>query len=293
MLRCVPVEIEMRVLRFRFWQLMARDAAKHAPVFFVMFGDLDLPEAKQPCTRDGRVVPGNCHPWLEQLCTDLSAVRVVDDISWLGDYADRPLLLLTDKDLAQRFCEVDFTVLRMVFLGERLAPHDAVVPPEVRRAQAVRVDEGADGVLCCLTQSVQEPAVQLGERPELEFKCTESTAAGSCCTASFDTLRALRLHQVRTLGGSHGYRVLARLLAVTNQCPACDRTFISVEGAKRHLHASFKKGSCRGARGNEFRPPVMECTDLQCPVCEQTFTLYEHFKAHIGTHLPQTFTLEL
>jgi hypothetical protein len=257
---CACSKVELRIQRLRFWQRMAKDIDMHSPVLYAMFAELGVErEDQHPCERDGK--PTDCaHPWLLQLQEDLIAVGSLDSMAFVSEFAGpKPILIFIYNEIKEDFLSLDLSELRAEFLSVRIPPPEWESPE----------------------QTLQERLAE--ESPHI---CYERCADESVCLKAFTTHRALRTHQTRSRGGTHGALCVARLCAINNQCPACKCTFSNREGAKRHLVRAMAAQTCRG-RGNRYclEPIIPSCLD--CPVCDESFQVYEHLQNHILLqHLP-------
>eukprot|EP00959_Pyramimonas_sp_CCMP1952_P403803 8461760-Pyramimonas_sp.AAC.1 len=70
------------------------------------------------------------------------------------------------------------------------------------------------------------------------------------CEAVFSSRRQLLLHQSNSKLPNHGYRVLARVVTVSNSCILCGNMYSTKRIASEHLIRSLVNRTCPRSRGS-------------------------------------------
>jgi hypothetical protein len=118
---------------------------------------------------------------------------------------------------------------------------------------------------------------------------------GNMCGLEFESLRALRCHQVRSRGGTHGKISAARMLCITNECVLCRNVYMSTQLTKTHIGNSIANGLCRGGGSwSVGQATVPEHIICPYPECERWFDDLDSYSWHARSHLQlQDFEVEL
>jgi hypothetical protein len=187
---------ELRIRRLNFWKRIFRDTTRSMSVIASVFCKLDTHH---------RAVPTDDNPWRLQLKEDLESLSKFDSLAEICELtADNISLLFLSDEIRTLFCEADFSILRASYISV------CIPPPMWSDPTAI--------------------AASAHESKQTDFVCDFVFEDGEVCERRFERSAALASHRT-----AHGDFNIARACVVSNQCPACDNTFTSIEGAKSHL----------------------------------------------------------
>ena len=103
------------------------------------------------------------------------------------------------------------------------------------------------------------------------------------CSALFRSKAQLISHQV------NHHKLLHPLTSCIscNACPICYSTFASVEAAKQHVRASYRKGHCRMDVSHCHWKVRLPSSGLKCHLCSLQCNSDNDLLAHLQLHLPK------
>ena len=177
------------------------------------------------------------------------------------------------SSLGLAFAEFDLTILRSRFFSVCIPPPGLSIPLATPEPE----------------QHPAQPAV---------FECRiHDDGSGHACGKTFETFRALSMHQYKV----HGKQHVIRRLIITNMCPICNVRHKEVAYTQTHVLRSmeravaqrcrlFTAGVCKGP-GTQYDvnlimpPKFVEDDMIRCPACAETFLEIDEFVAHIHVHL--------
>lgn len=119
-----------------------------------------------------------------------------------------------------------------------------------------------------------------GNFPAGRAEAKDKTRIMQCeqCEFIANDLHALQSHRNKT----HNILKLSTIRAVTNQCPYCEKSYATKQGAARHVHKR-KAGQCPKAGGNKlaYLYPVIVPLEIECDICQSRFSSLHKYNLHV------------
>ena len=245
------LDVEARVRRLKWAQMLVQDPSHHAQVLTAMFGKLPA-EPSATLSPEGEIT-SEANPWAVRWMEDLEALQPYDERSVVQRMGQNVRALFLDRELAADFVAIDVSVLRLQSLSTQVPPWD--FREEVGHPMEVS-QEGVPQWRCCFDDQ---------------------------CEAKFESFKALATHVLR----HHRQMETVSRLVLTNQCPVCLAVYGDRKAAHRHLLSSLRRGSCRDR--SRYLGQVHIPQSLCCPVCSAEPGSWSELQLHLAEHLSSVF----
>ena len=227
--KLAPCDVEARVRRLKWAQILVQDPAHHTQLITAMFGK--LPSEPIRTLGPGGEISPEANPWAVRCMADLEELEAYDERRVIQRMGRDVRALFLDRELAEDFVAMDVTILRLRSLAVEVPPWDfreeAGHPVELS-------EEGVPQWRCCFDEQ---------------------------CEARFESFKALATHVFR----HHRHEEVVSRSVITNQCPVCLAVYGDRTAVHRHLLSSIRRGSC--CDRSRYLGQVHIPLSLRCPIC--------------------------
>ena len=122
---------ELRTVRLRWWQNIAKEPERHEQILAAMFGEISAIDDKGKLVKS--TVLSDTHPfamvesanrWAKQYWQDVESLESVGEFSdFLEDVGESPLSPFLIEHVREQFVQIDVTILRQVELKKKGSFH--------------------------------------------------------------------------------------------------------------------------------------------------------------------------